>query len=189
MIQSNLYDDDRLRAEWYNRNLALTSARRFMQDGEWIAYFDADEHPYNIDASLFAREDIDALGLSLYDVYITPEDVDCDYKLREWVGPEARTIPFFFRLRPWSGYTRPDQRIMQHRGKSRTVGVCKHYGKGYSIGHFERKFDYYANDFGKYADKWKARKGKAIHTESDDGNELITFAGVLNEHRSLRPEG
>jgi glycosyltransferase involved in cell wall biosynthesis len=180
VMRSNYLDPDRLRAEWYNRNLALNSAKRFIDEGEWIAYFDADEHPFIENFKLFEREDVDALALELYDVYITPEDVNDEYHLRQWVGPEKRTIPFFFRLRPWSAYFKPDQRIMHHRGKARVIGRCKHYGKGYSVGHFEKKCDYYADVFGKYGPKWAARKGKAIHTRSDDGNHLIRFGDKVD---------
>jgi glycosyltransferase involved in cell wall biosynthesis len=173
VITSDFYDPDRERAEWYNRNALLNSARRFMENGEWVVYFDGDEHPYNVDLSKLTG---DACSLALYDVYITPEDVGKTYEDRLWVGPEKRDIPFFFRLRPWSNYHVPDQRIMAHMGESPVIGRCKHFGKGFSVEQWEQKCDYYSTTFGpKYAKKWAKRRGKAVHTLSDFGNELIKF--------------
>jgi hypothetical protein len=193
VISSDLFDSDRERAEWFNRQALLNSARRFMQEGsDWICYFDADEHPVDIDMDRVDWEQAEALSLDLYDVHITPEDVDGLYLDRRWVDSQFRRIPFFFRLQSWSGYAQPDQRIMtyqQIRGpRCFPVGLCKHYGKGLSVGHWEKKCDYYANTFGpKYADKWRLRRGKAIKTDykSDFGEPLVDFERIRIEYSRL----
>ena len=65
---------------------------------------------------------------------------------------------------------------------------CQHYGKSLSIEHWEATCDYYINNFPGYAEKWKQRKGKAIHTSSDQGNLLYTWAEAKKHFIKMWPK-
>lgn len=186
VLEGDFWDPDREKAEWFNRQMALERAQqRAHLSGKgpktWFVYFDADEHPYNFeDYGMFDNPDINAIAMRLYDIYITPEDVDKKYTERQWIGPEFRTIPFFFRNMPGIRYHLPDQRIvtMPNVGQIPIHGDIKHYGKGFSVEHWEETCDYYIKFWPKYSDKWRQRKGKAVHADylSDFGNKLIRFS-------------
>lgn len=180
VIRGDYWDPDREKAEWMNRQILLTRAQQDAGPDDWFVYFDADEHPYNFDQyELFHAPHIKAIAMRLYDVYITPDDEHEYYLKRDWVGPEYRTIVFFFRNSPELRYHLRDQRIvtLPERGDIAIHGDIKHYGKGFSVQHWEETCDYYIRFWPKYADKWRTRKGKAIHKDflSDFGNPLIRW--------------
>jgi len=187
VISTNLLDPDRLRAEWWNRQLLLSSAQRFSPD--WIAYFDADEHLYAFDQSMLEDPGVHVIATQWHDIMITPEDADLPedrYKERRWCTAEYRQIPFFYRNNPHLGFSQPDQRIMHHRRLPfyPVNGVIQHWGKGFSEAIWERKVEYYGHVFGRYAEKWQARKGKAVHDYvSDDGHPLILWEDVLRRYK------
>jgi len=184
VIQGDFWDPDREIAEYVNRQRILDVAKRDADDKDWFAYFDADERLYFDDWHLFFEDGIDAIGCRLYDIYITPEDVKENYLERNWVGPESRTITFFFKNSPYLSYDKPDQRIVNLGPESKIIlaGIVKHFGKGISVEHWEETCDYYIDFWPKYAEKWKQRKGKAIKIDfkSDFGNKLIKFNDVLS---------
>lgn len=174
------WDPDREKAEWFNRQAVLARAQQDAGPEDWFVYFDADEHIHNFTAyELFETPGVKAIACRLYDFYITPEDVDLNYKKRKWIGPEFRTIPFFFKNSKFLRYQHPDQRIVDlEPGIQIPIhGDIKHYGKGYSVEQWEATCDYYIRYWPKYADKWRKRKGKAIHADgqSDFGNKLILW--------------
>jgi len=181
VIEGSYWDPDRERAEWFNRQTVLSRAQQFSGPDDWFVYFDADEHIYNFEKyELLHDPSKKAIACRLYDFYITPEDATKPYKEREWVGPEYRTIVFFFRNSPALRYHLPDQRIVtlpDDVGQIPIHGDIKHYGKGFSVEHWEQTCDYYIKFWPKYSDKWRKRKGKAIHEEyeSDFGNKLIRW--------------
>ena len=180
VIQGAYWDRDREKAEWFNRQMVLIRAQQDSQPGDWFAYFDADERLFNFERyELFANPHVQAIACRLYDFYITPEDVDKNYQERDWVGPEYRTIPIFFRNSSYLQYHLPDQRIvtMEPGIQIPIHGDIKHYGKAISVQQWEATCDYYVRFWPKYADKWRKRKGKAIHMEmlSDFGNPLIKW--------------
>jgi len=181
VIEGEYWDPDREKAEWFNRQAVLSRAQRDSGPKDWFAYFDADEHLYNFDNfELFQQEFTKAIACRLYDFYITPEDVDKDYKERDWIGPEFRTIIFFFRNSPYLRYHLPDQRIVTlppDTGDVPIHGDIRHYGKGFSVEQWESTCSYYIKFWPKYADKWRQRQGKAIHEDyvSDFGNNLIKW--------------
>lgn len=180
VILGDFWDPDREKAEWFNRQQILARAQQDSGPDDWFVYFDADEHIYNFkDFELFNSEHVKAIACRLYDVYITPEDENAFYKDREWVGPEYRTIPFFFRNSKYLRYQYPDQRVVDLEPGIRIPihGDIKHYGKGFSVAQWEATCDYYIRFWPKYADKWRMRKGKAVHAEyeSDFGNKLIKW--------------
>jgi len=186
VLSSDLFDPNRERAEWYNRQAVFSSAMRFLEPGDWLAYFDADEHLYNFDLGMLQRPEVNVIACRWYDVYITPEDEDLPYTERQWVGPEVRTIPFFYRVDEFlTGFSFPDQRIMHHRPArhNHQSGAIKHFGKGFSRDLWERKVEYYGQVFGpKYAAKWRSRKGKAVHRDykSDEGRPLIPWDDIVS---------
>ncbi len=180
VIVGEFWDPDREKAEWFNRQMVLMHAQQDSQLDDWFVYFDADEQIFNFENyELFNYPETKAIACRLYDFYITPEDENKSYKDRDWIGPEYRTIPFFFRNSPYLRYEHPDQRIVtMEPGISIPIhGDIKHYGKGFSVKQWEDTCDYYIRYWPKYAEKWKQRKGKAIHTEmlSDFGNPLIQW--------------
>lgn len=182
VIEGSLWDADREKAEWFNRQVVLSRAQQFADEDTWFVYFDCDEHLYNFNEwGLFQNPDVNAIACRLYDFYITTEDVDKKYTEREWIGPEFRTIVFFFRNMPGIRYHLPDQRIVtlpENVGKIPIAGDIKHYGKALSVEAWEKTCDYYINFWPKYSDKWRQRKGKAIHSDylSDFGNKLIKWS-------------
>jgi len=181
-MASVVWSPDRETAEYHNRQMALEMAQEEAGPEDWICYFDADERLYNFDFSLLFDKKTDAIYCRLYDIYITPEDVHLDYCQRNLVGPEYRSIPFFFRNSPALKYDKPDQRIVDLPENAVVVfgGIVKHYGKGLSVEDWEKTCSYYINYWPKYAEKWKARQGKAVHDYiSDFGNPLIKFNEVL----------
>ena len=180
VIRGEFWDPNREKAEWVNRQAALTRAQQDSAPDDWFVYFDADEHPYNFtDYTLFHAPHIGAIAMRLYDVYITPEDEHAHYLERDWIGPEFRTIVFFFRNSPYLNYDKPDQRIVNlEPGIQIPIhGDVKHYGKGFSVEQWEATCDYYVRFWPKYAQKWEQRKGKAVHRDmlSDFGNPLIRW--------------
>lgn len=181
VIEGKIWDADREKAEWFNRQMVLSRAQQFAGEDDWFVYFDADEHIYNFhNYELFLDPKVKAIACRLYDFYITPDDIDKNYKEREWVGPEFRTIVFFFRNSQSLRYHLPDQRIVtlpDDVGRIPIHGDIKHYGKGISIAQWEATCDYYIRFWSKYSDKWRKRKGKAVHEEyeSDFGNKLIKW--------------
>ncbi|MDI6688212.1 MAG: glycosyltransferase family 2 protein, partial [Desulfobacterales bacterium] len=177
IIENKEWDRDRLRAEFESRQAILNLAQ--VDNPEWLIYFDADER---IEFDFEDFEDYDAVTMKLFDFYITEEDKDLIYmqgddltKLRKDCGPEYREIVMIFRNTPFLRYYLPDQREVFYIGKTLHRGYVRHYGKSISIEHWENTCDYYIQYFPKYAEKWKKRKGKAIHNHSDFGRELISW--------------
>jgi glycosyltransferase involved in cell wall biosynthesis len=181
VIEGSYWDPDREKAEWFNRQMALNRAQQDAGEDDWFVYFDADEHLYNFENyELFNNPQIKAIACRLYDFYIVELDKDKSYKEREWIGPEYRTIIFFFRNNPALKYHLPDQRIVTlpaDVGDIPIYGSIKHYGKGYSVEEWEKTCQYYIRHWPKYSSKWRQRVGKAVHVDmlSDFGNKLIKW--------------
>lgn len=180
VIEGTFWDPDREKAEWINRQTVLARAQQFADKDTWFVYFDCDEFLFNFTQyELFENPQIRAIACRLYDFYITPEDVNEPYNKRQWIGPEFRTIPFFFRNDPVLRYQYPDQRVVDLPNNIEIPihGDIKHFGKGLSIEQWEATCDYYVRFWPKYSDKWRQRKGKAVHTDmkSDFGNNLIRW--------------
>lgn len=172
VIERSYWDEDREKAEWVNRQIVLDRAKRDAGADDWFVYFDSDEFIY--DFSLEDLKDCEAIVCKLFDIYITEEDKD--WRDREWIGPEYRPILFFFKNSPFLRYYLPDQRevCINTEARIKHKGTIKHFGKGFSIEHWEETCRYYMK-WPKYADKWEKRLGKAIHTKSDFNNNLIKW--------------
>ena len=102
-------------------------------------------------------------------------------------GPEYRDILMLFRTSAAS-WPRTGLREPALQGTRRRCNVyVKHYGKCMSVEHWEETCDYYMEGFPKsFRDKWKARKGKAIHTMSDFGRPLHTWHDLMAMEQSWR---
>jgi len=186
VLETEHWDPDREKMEWMHRQRILERAKQNAEPDDWFVYFDADERIYFNNWPLFFEEGIGAIACRLYDIYITPDDKDePNYNLRNWVGPEYRTIVFFFKNSPYLSYDKLDQRVVNLDPETKIVisGIIKHFGKGLSVEHWEETIDYYVNFWPKYEAKWEARRGKAIKKDfkSDFGNPLIKFNDVLSE--------
>ena len=182
VISSDLFDPDRERAEWYCRHTVLHSARRFMSDGDWLCVFDADEHLEEFDATVLQDPQPSIVACMLFEAYITQEDrLAKSWNYRDYVAPEYQVMPYFYRWWENSGnFTEPDQRILRFGSPMLLSGKARHYGKAISVEHFDRKCDYYSTHWPKYAEKWAARKGKAVHEVSDFGNPLVRWEHILD---------
>jgi hypothetical protein len=180
--------DARKRAEGRHRGLLLDMARAQLPH-DWMFCFDPDERVSgDVRAYLGGlRADVDALRVRLFDAYMTPEDNDAytpDRTLmdfRRFYGPEQRDILMFWRNRETIGFAEGDGRMPRGMTSVETDLYCQHYGKSLSVDHWEETCDYYIQHFPyeTYGAKWEARKGKAIHTESDFGNPLHEWGDAL----------
>lgn len=186
VIEGEFWDSDRERAEHENRQSVLYIAQQDANKDDWFVYFDADERIYFKDWNLMFNKDVTAIACKLYDIYITPEDVDKSYLERDWVGPEYRTIVMFFRNNDYISYDKPDQRIVNLPPDSKVyiAGFVKHFGKGISVDHWNETCLYYIKNFPKYSKKWQSRLGKAIKQDykSDFENSLVKFSDIICGH-------
>ena len=104
VLETKDWDVDRERAEHVLRQRVLSRAQKDAGPDDWFIYFDADERLYFDDWQLLFERGVGAIACRLYDVYITPEDIEKQYFERNFVGPEFRTIVFLFK----KGRPRPD---------------------------------------------------------------------------------
>lgn len=176
IIRNQRWENDRLKAETENRRDLLLLAQKNSPDTEWFVYLDADERiEFNWELLRELPKNVSGVMMQLFDFYITPDDVNKRYNERRYIGPEYRNILMVFRNIPGLIYIRPDQRSPLVPGQTIVSGFVKHYGKAISVQQWEDTCDYYSVHFPKYAAKWKERKGKAVHTQSDFGRQLITW--------------
>lgn len=179
IIQGQVWDSNRERAEYENRAALISAVKEFADEKDWLVYIDADERiefDWNLLINLSA--DVIAIRMKLFDFYITEEDKNLDYNHRKFIGPEYRKIIIAYRNLPQLEFSQSDQREVKlnHPGIILDEGYVKHYGKAISIENWERKCDYYSKHFPLYAEKWKQRKGKAVHQKfSDFGFSLIKW--------------
>jgi glycosyltransferase involved in cell wall biosynthesis len=156
----------------------------------WMFCFDADERITG-DLRGFASgpraSGCDGVSIQLFDAYMTPDDwapYQPDRELlnfRRFYGPEQRDILMLWRNRPEVFFAEGHERQPGGVGRLRTDLYCQHYGKSLSIEHWEETCDYYIKHFPfeTYGRKWLARKGQAIHTQSDFMRPLYEWGDVL----------
>lgn len=166
----------RRKAEGDLRDWAYQAAMKHKPD--WIYYFDADEHA-DFDGIDFDNPATDYYRMRLFDFYITPDDVETPYLDRKLMGCEYRDIIMLFRPH-FSIYFGEREPCLPHDYRQGLGGFVKHYGKAMTVAEWEKTCDYYIYNRGgshypKFRDKWLERKGKAIHTKSDFGGELINW--------------
>lgn len=149
----------------------------------WFLYLDADERIV-LDPALVRAIPPGTLGFTfrLFDFYLTPDD-HAPYQRgnvlaesRTWCGPEYRDILMAFHRDaatfPVSGECVREPALAGPRAR---IGSCRHYGKAISVADWERKCTHYERHVPRYAAKWAARRGRAIHTTSDFGAPLVTW--------------
>ncbi|MFN8060731.1 MAG: glycosyltransferase family 2 protein [Vicinamibacterales bacterium] len=179
VVRGAFWDANRGRADYATRASLLAAAQASEEPADWFVYIDADER-IEYDWSRLGRLDPDVLGvrMKLFDFYITPDDVDRPYWQREWIGPEYRPILMAFRNLPTLSYSVPNQRAVElgQPGRVADEGWVRHYGKAVSVGEWEETCDFYATYFPAYAAKWRARRGRALHAESDFGRPLVRWS-------------
>jgi hypothetical protein len=176
-------------AEGRHRGLLLQIARERLQF-DWMFCFDADERVIG-DLRGFAAgprgSDCDGVRIRLFDAYMTPDDrapYRSDRELlgfRRFFGPEQRDILMLWRNRPEVFFGPQHAREPGGIERVETDLYCQHYGKSLSVEHWEETCDYYLRHFpfDTYGRKWRDRKGKAVHTESDFMRPLYEWGEAL----------
>lgn len=176
---------NRIWEETANRRILYTRAKRLSPS--WVFYSDTDERFVgDIRGFLLdAGPEVHGLRINLYDAYMTPGDAE-PYRagaplldFRSSFGPERRRILMAWRPEPGVDFTTRDAREPQGvPGPFVDRFECQHYGKALSVEQWEETCRYYVDNFPVYRDKWLARMGKAVHTESDFGTPLYTWREV-----------
>lgn len=176
-------------AEGRHRGLLLQIARAQLQF-DWMFCFDADERVIG-DLRGFAAgpraSDCDGVRIRLFDAYMTPDDCApyrSDRELlgfRRFFGPEQRDILMLWRNSPAVIFAEHHGREPGGIERVRTEFNCQHYGKSLSVDHWEETCDYYLGHFpfDTYGRKWRDRKGRAIHTQSDFMRPLYQWGDAL----------
>jgi len=191
IVANQVWEEDveaRKAAEGRHRGLLLDMARAELPH-EWMLCFDPDERVTGNVRGFVAdlSDETDAVRVRLFDAYMTPHDqapYTSDQPLlhfRKFYGPEQRDILMLWRNRPEIGFTEADGRTPRGMMSVKTELYCQHYGKSLSVVHWEETCDYYIRHFPHetYGAKWEARKGKAIHTQSDFGRPLHAWGEAL----------
>ncbi|MHB1136720.1 MAG: glycosyltransferase family 2 protein [Coriobacteriia bacterium] len=175
VVDGSSWNPSRLDAEFQGRQAVLE--RALADAPQWLLYFDADER-VEVDLAHVPFHRCDGVVMRLFDFYITAADKDARYADRQWMGPEYRRILMMFRNMHGIGYSHPDQRecTLPTHARVREIGDVRHYGKAISVEEWEATCRYYTEYFPEpYRGKWRARVGKAIHTESDFGRPLVRW--------------
>ena len=173
VIHGDTWRVDRVAENTRHRRIALDRARDLGAD--WVLCFDADER---IEGELPDMR-ADGYRFRLFDGYMVDDSAPyvggrLDLLPRRW-GPEYRDIVMLFRAGAAS-YDRTGQREPTMCGRVEQSAMrVRHYGKCLSVEHWEETCRYYADHFPRWRDKWRARMGKAIHTESDFGRPLVAW--------------
>lgn len=179
IIAGGEWRNDRVMENTRHRAILLQRAKQLGAD--WCLCFDADERLIGDLPNLSAC----GYKFRLFDGYLTNERqehyVQGDLALlpRMW-GPEFRDIVMLFRT-DCAIYNGIGQRAPTMSKPVAPSNVyVKHFGKCLSIEHWEETCAYYALHFPEpYRSKWKARRGKALHTVSDFGAELYMWQDLM----------
>lgn len=181
VLQGEEWRTNRQVEETRHRAILLETARGM--GAEWCLYMDADERLVGDLPDMSA----DGYRFQLFDGYMTPEH-QAEYRSgsladlpRAW-GTERRDILMLFRVAQ-ARYRGLDQREPVVMGRISTTQVfVKHFGKCLSVEQWEETCDYYATHFPEpYRSKWEARRGGAIHTQSDFGRKLYEWEEIISQ--------
>ena len=180
---------ERLSAETRHRGLLLQVARSRL-NFEWTLCFDTDERVIG-DVRGFiggaTGKACNGVRIQLFDAYMTPDDQapfapgNTLLGFRRFFGPERRDILMLWRNQPRVQYMGLDAREPTGVDRVVTKFYCQHYGKAISLQQWEETCDYYVSHFpfDTYGKKWLARKGAAIHQQSDFSRPLFEWGEVL----------
>lgn len=185
IIHGDEWRTERTFEETRHRGILLERAKQV--GAEWCLYLDADERLVGELPSMTG----DGYCFRLFDGYLTAERQqqypggNLSELPRMW-GPEFRDILMLFRT-DVARYEGLDQREPVLDGRINLAPVMvKHFGKCLSVDQWEAKCAYYALYFPEpYSSKWKARKGQAIHTESDFGRQLYTWDELMQRRFAI----
>ena len=183
MIHGVAWLKDRKMENTRHRHLLMQAAQK--KGAEWCLCFDADERLVGELPPM--TPGVSAYRFRLFDGYLT-EDRQIlygagdylEYLPRMW-GPEYRDIIMLFR---------PEDSVYRGTGRREPSSVngsillapikVKHYGKCMSVEHWEETCHYYSTYFPEpFKSKWRARRGRAIHTSSDFGHPLFTWSDLM----------
>lgn len=175
---------DRMRLEGTQRQFIYEKC--LVEKPDWIYYFDADEFAFFEGVDL-SDSSVGGYRMRLFDFYITEQDKQNHFLERKYMGPEFRDILTLFRPAPKIHF--PTRLPGGISNKIKNAGFIKHYGKAISVENWENKCDYYINHLfenqpgnSTISEKWRKRKGKAIHVDMSDYNrKLITWSDRKNE--------
>jgi hypothetical protein len=192
VVANDSWEEDikaRRLAEGRHRGLLLQIARAQLQS-DWMFCFDADERVTG-DLRRFLEglraSDCEGVRVRLFDAYMTPDD-HAPYRpdrellhFRRFFGPEQRDILMLWRNRPEVLFAEQHAREPGGVERVQTDLYCQHYGKSLSVEHWEETCDYYIRHFPfeTYGRKWRDRKGRAIHTQSDFMRPLYEWGDAL----------
>lgn len=192
LIKNSLWESGtlaRLSAETRHRGLVLQIARSKL-NFDWTLCFDADERVTGdlrgfIDSA--SASQCNGVRIRLFDAYMTPDDhapfIQGQRLLdsRRFFGPERRDILMLWRNLPRVRYSGLDSREPTGVDQAVTDFYCQHYGKAISLEQWEETCDYYIKHFPSetYGQKWLARKGAAVHTQSDFSRPLFEWGDIL----------
>jgi glycosyltransferase involved in cell wall biosynthesis len=187
IIHNFTWQQNREEEETIHRQALLNKAKKY--NPVWLFYMDCDER-FEGDIREFLlsekSDDVDGIRIKLFDAYITNNDNNA-YKdgdlcnFRKFFGPERRDILMLWRNNDKVEFKGLDKREPIVNGNVITKFYCQHYGKSLSIEHWENTCNYYINFFPKYSEKWKKRRGMALHQVSDFGRKLYTWQKVKNK--------
>jgi hypothetical protein len=192
IIQNSCWESEiveRLSAETRHRGLLLQVARSRLNFA-WTLCFDADERLLG-DVRGFtegaASKACNGIRVQLFDAYMTPDDQEpfspgkSLLGFRRFFGPERRDILMLWRNLPRVQYKGLDAREPAGVDQVETRFHCQHYGKAISLEQWEETCDYYVKHFPfeTYGKKWLARKGTAIHRQSDFSRPLFEWGDTL----------
>lgn len=181
ILRNYYYESNQSFVQTFQRKVLLDWARMNAKN-EWLLLIEPDERIYFDFNKLeeYDRQGVRGIYFRLFDAYLTLDDQE-PYKqgdklenLRKWFGPEMREIMFLFKKDADYDLTIPACRQPQIEGKTVVDGYVLHYGKAMSVQQWEETADYYIRSVPMLAEKWKNRRGKAIHEKSDFGRELYT---------------
>lgn len=181
--------DSRLLSETRHRGLLLQEARKRF-DFDWCMCCDADERyvgPIREFVTAPIAAQVNGVRIRLFDAYMTKNDdhpFEKGMKLlnfRRYFGPERRDILMLWKNREDVKFVGLDAREPIVATGVETDFYCQHYGKSLSYAHWEATCDYYVKHFpwDPYGQKWNARKGKALHEQSDFGTALHAWGSDL----------
>jgi len=183
LIAGDRWREDRHGENTRHRKLAQESAEALGAD--WCLCFDADERLVG-DLPPLDVGGITGYTFRLFDGYLTEARRELYYpgddlaELPRMWGPEYRDILMLFRP-DRAAWSRAGLRQPFVRGVKRRAGVIvKHYGKCMSVEQWEEACDYYTKGFPpSFRQRWEARRGKAIHTQSDFGRPLFSWTELM----------
>ena len=183
VLQNHFHSENQSYVQTAQRKLLLDYAKADSKN-KWFLSSDADDRFYfdwdKLDK--YDKQKINMIYFRTVDAYLTPDDFK-DYKRgdkledsRKWFGVETREIGLLFNREADYDLKIPACRQPQIENEKKIVaGHVLHYGKSIGIKHWNDKCLYYQKSVPQLAEKWKKRKGKAIHAGvSDFGTELIT---------------